>query len=191
MEIVRPIKNLNTIERIQNILKETKKRDYIMFNLGIYSGLRISDIIKLKVIDLKNQTHFILREQKTGKPKKLKIQPSFKKELDEYLKDKSDNEYIFKSQKGDNNHIDRIQAYRIINKAARKAGIKSEVGTHTLRKTFGYWFYQQYKDVATLQYIFNHRSQKDTLRYIDIIQDEIDDMIDGFDYSKMNKKKIS
>ena len=48
------------------------------------------------------------------------------------------------------------------------------IGTHKMRKTFGYWHYQQYKDVAILQEIFNHSSPSVTLRYIGINQDNID-----------------
>lgn len=186
MEIVRPIKSLTKIEKIQTILKKTNMRNYILFNLGIYSGLRISDVLKFKVKDLKNEEYFYLtkenREIKTGKSKKLKIPPEFNIELQQYLKHKQDNDYIFKSQKG-NNPIDRFQAYRILNDVANKVGIKSEIGTHTLRKTFGYHFYQQTKDVAMLQVIFNHRSQLDTLRYIDIVQEEIDDKMNTFSYA--------
>ena len=60
-----------------------------------------------------------------------------------------------------------------------KLGIE-EVGTHTLRKTFGYWHYQQYKDVAILQEIFNHSAPSITLRYIGINADIIDSSIDNF-----------
>ncbi|WP_342668518.1 tyrosine-type recombinase/integrase [Cytobacillus solani] len=56
----------------------------------------------------------------------------------------------------------------------------SEIGTHTLRKTFGYHFYQKYKDVAVLQQIFNHSSPAVTMRYIGINQDIMDEAVDGF-----------
>jgi len=49
--------------------------------------------------------------------------------------------------------------------------VKENVGTHTLRKTFGYHFYKQTKDVAMLQNILNHSVQNITLRYIGITQD--------------------
>jgi len=48
------------------------------------------------------------------------------------------------------------------------------IGTHTLRKTFGYHFYQKYKDIALLQELFNHSAPSVTLRYIGINQDMID-----------------
>ncbi len=89
-----------------------------------------------------------------------------------------DNEYLFPSRKGDK-PITRVQAYRILNKVADKLGIQ-EIGTHTLRKTFGYMHYKKYKDVAILQEIFNHSAPSITLRYIGINADIIDSSIDNF-----------
>jgi site-specific recombinase XerD len=51
---------------------------------------------------------------------------------------------------------------------------------YTLRKTFGYHFYQRTKDVATLQMIFNHSHPSITLRYIGINQDLMDEAVDHF-----------
>ena len=82
-------------------------------------------------------------------------------------------EYLFKSRKGENRPITTVQAYRIISEVAKRIDLE-EIGTHTMRKTLGYWHYQQYKDVAILQEIFNHSSPSVTLRYIGINQDNID-----------------
>ena len=90
----------------KNKIKET-------IYLGIYSGLRISDILNLKVKDLRNQTNFILNEQKTGKTKRIAINPSLKKELSEYLQNRIDNEYIIKSREGKNKPISRVMAWNI------------------------------------------------------------------------------
>ena len=87
-------------------------------------------------------------------------------------------DYLFTSRKG-TKPITRVQAYRILNEVADKLDV-AEVGTHTLRKTFGYWHYQQYKDVAILQDIFNHSSPSVTLRYIGITDDIKDKTIEGF-----------
>ena len=48
------------------------------------------------------------------------------------------------------------------------------VGTHTMRKTFGYHHYKQFNDVALLQKIFNHSSPSITMRYVGIAQEELD-----------------
>ena len=89
-------------------------------------------------------------------------------------------DYIFKSRNGTNKPITRVRAYTILNEVARKIGIQEEIGTHTLRKTFGYWFYQRTKDVAILQQIFNHSSPSITLRYIGINQDILDRELENF-----------
>ena len=76
-------------------------------------------------------------------------------------------DYVFRSRKG-GGPISRQQAYRIINAAARSVGIKDKIGTHTLRKTFGYHAYKAGVDITLLQSIFNHSAPSTTLRYIGI-----------------------
>jgi len=214
MNTVQPIKNITQLHKMESLLKQKSERNYMLLRLGCYSGLRISDIIKLKVKDLRNKDYFILQENKTGKPKKLLIQPELKKEINHYIKNMDDEDYIIPSQKynntieiknpnkqykannedryitipntSSNSPIQRMQAYRIINQAARKVGIKDDIGTHSMRKTFGYHFYMKNKDkanfdpISILQIIFNHSSRNTTLRYIGIMQENIDDMMREF-----------
>ena len=68
-----------------------------------------------------------------------------------------------------------------MNDVAKAIGIKDAIGTHTLRKTFGYHHYQQFKDVAVLQEIFNHSAPSITLKYIGINDDVKDNTLDDFD----------
>ena len=175
---VEPIQDKETIRECMEYLKYKNERNLVMFSIGINAGLRISDILPLKVKDVKNVTHIKIIEKKTGKAKRFKINPYLRKEIDKYIENMSDDDYLFPSRKG-NKPITRVQAYRILNDVAEKLGIE-EVGTHTLRKTFGYWHYQQYKDVAILQEIFNHSAPSITLRYIGINADIIDASIDNF-----------
>ncbi|MFD5264536.1 tyrosine-type recombinase/integrase, partial [Bacillus wiedmannii] len=86
--------------------------------------------------------------------------------------------WLFPSRKG-NQPISKIQAYRQLQKAGDFAGIES-IGTHTMRKTFGYWFYKQTKDVAMLQDILNHSTPQITLKYIGINKEEKDSILDTF-----------
>ncbi len=153
-------------------MKEQNERNYMLFIIGIKTGLRISDILKLKVSDVKG-THISIREKKTGKQQLIRITPSLKRELNRYIEGKSDDEYLFKSRKGRNKPIGRSMAYKILRKTAEHFHL-DEIGTHTLRKTFGYHFYQQTRDVAMLQEIFNHSSPAITLKYIGVNQDSMD-----------------
>lgn len=123
--------------------------------------------------------HITVIEKKTGKQKRFPLCNGLLTEMEKYTKNMKVGEYLFKSRKGDNKTITTVQAYRIISKAAKRIGLE-EIGTHTMRKTFGYWHYQLYKDVAILQEIFNHSSPSVTLRYIGINQDIIDNSYMNF-----------
>jgi len=180
MELVQPIRDREVIQKIKDILKINGYRDYLLFIAGINTGLRISDLLNLKVSDVKGKDHISIREKKTGKPKRFIINTAFKQSLEGYIDFMADDEYLFKSRNGDNRPITRMQAYRIINDACKKAGVKDKIGTHTLRKTLGYHHYQQHKDIAILQDIFNHSAPSVTLRYIGINDDMKDKTMQDF-----------
>nr|WP_249365563.1 site-specific integrase [Cytobacillus citreus] len=166
------------IAAMKEVLLKQHYRNYFLFVLGINTGLRISDLLSLRVGDVRDKIHIVITEQKTGKLKRFKINNELQQHIREFTVKKDGNEYLFKSRRG-TDRIHRVQAWKILNAAAEEVGLK-EVGTHTLRKTFGYHFYQQYKDVAVLQEIFNHSSPAVTMRYIGINQDIMDQKIDGF-----------
>jgi len=148
-------------------------RDYMIFIFGINTGLRISDILKLKVGDVRNKSHIHLVEQKSGKHARFKINGMLYQELANYMERMYDEQYLFKSREGWNKPLSRSQAHRILHETAAQVGLP-EIGTHSLRKTFGYHFYQQTRDIGLLQKIFNHASPSMTMRYIGITQDMID-----------------
>lgn len=172
MNFVQPIRDAEKINEMKSYLKNKSERNYILFLLGISTGLRISDILKLRKEDLLS-THINIKETKTRKHKRIRIPPYARKELIEYARRLKDGEFVIKSRQGGNKPIDRSTAYRILREAAEQVKL-NEIGTHTLRKTFGYHFYHQTKDIAMLQEIFNHSSQDITLRYIGINQDSLD-----------------
>lgn len=178
MNFVQPIRDKKVIDDFKRELLKKSYRDYMLFTIGINTGLRISDLLKLKVVDVKDKTHITIVEGKTGKSKRFLINDMLRLEINKYIKGMRSEEYLFKSRKG-NKPISRVQAYRILNGVADKLGIDS-FGNHSLRKSFGYWHYQQYKDVAILQDIFNHSSPSITLRYIGISQDNKDETIKDF-----------
>ncbi|HAR7501502.1 TPA: tyrosine-type recombinase/integrase, partial [Staphylococcus aureus] len=120
-----------------------------------------------------------LREQKTRKQKQIPLY-HLKKDIDRYIQFLEDEDYLFKSNKLDSEAqikpISRVQAYRILNHSAKSIGL-SEIGTHSMRKTFGYHYYKKTKDVALLMDLFNHSSQVVTLRYVGISQEVINSSI--------------
>lgn len=178
MGTVEPIREIKNIKRIEKYLAKQSERNLLLFTLGINCGLRISDILSLNVEDVKNKNFIQIEEKKTKKFKKFPINSKLKPMFVKFTKGKPNDEPLFKSRQG--NRMERTAAYRIINKACKKIGMEGLIGTHTLRKTFGYHHYQKFKDVVILQKIFNHSTPEVTLRYIGIEQDEIFESYENF-----------
>jgi integrase len=171
---VQPLRSKRDIERMKKALGNP--RDRLLFIFGINSSLRISDILRLKVGDVRGKSTLTLREKKTGKLKKFRLNQSVVSAVQQLVPaDASDNDWLFPSRKGAR-PITRVQAYRILTDAARRAGLDIEIGTHTLRKTFAYHAYKAGVDLALLMSVLNHSSQRETLRYIGITQDQVDDV---------------
>ncbi|URZ07554.1 Tyrosine recombinase XerC [Clostridium felsineum] len=176
---VEPIRDRSKVEDIAATLRKQSERNYIMFILGIYSGLRVSDILRLKVKDVKNRDYINIREKKTRKQRVFPINNLVKRELKKYCEDMDLNSYLIKSRQGCNKPLSRETAYLIIRRAGEENGIVN-LGTHSMRKTFGYHFYMQYKDIVTLQKIFNHSDPSVTLHYIGVEQGYINSKIKNF-----------
>ena len=171
-QVVEPIRKKEDIKRIINYLNIHNKHNYaVLFELGVNSGLRISDLLKLRVKDVLNQTHLTLREQKTNKSKSFPLKQTLQVLLNDFCKDKSSNDFLFVSSTGQ--RLNRVMVYKQLVSTCLKLNIDANIGTHTMRKSFGYHHYRQFKDITLLQTIFNHSTPEVTKRYIGITQDEI------------------
>lgn len=176
MELVEPIRNKKQITALKNYLRGQNIRDYLLFVLGINSGLRISDLLTLTVEEVHNQERIRIREQKTGKMKDFPLSETCKKAIQEYLNATGiATGALFRGRKG-SNPITRVQAYRILSEAAKAIGITESIGTHTLRKTFGYHAYMNGTDVTRIQKLLNHSAPSVTLSYIGITKEELDNV---------------
>lgn len=190
MKKVEPIRDPKKIKTMRLFLRQQSLRNELLFVLGINTGLRISDILQCQVRDVclsnrKIREYVVTKEIKTGKTKKYYLSPVVRKLLEEYLKGfepVDEDAFLFCNKRNPQRPISRIQAWRIINDAAEFAGLverdregkllAGEIGTHTLRKTFGYHAYQAGYSIELLMDIFNHSSQAQTLRYIGIREED-------------------
>ena len=184
--LVEPIKSKKEISLIEKELSKRSIRNQLIWVLGINSGLRVSDILALNIEDVKDKSYIEIKEKKTKKYKRFPMNDKLKKLINGYLKIRENNYYsVLKSEPlflgKKHKRLDRSQVYRFLNEVCNDLGIKANIGTHTMRKTFGYFFYQQYNDVVLLQKILNHSSPSITLRYIGIAQEEIDDSYSNFE----------
>lgn len=183
---VEPIKDEKKLNAFLKYLKGTNYRDWMMAKMQLNTGLRISDVVSIKVSDILNEkkkfkSYFALHEEKTNKSKKISFSEPLKKDLLAYINENALelDDYLFTSRKskdGAKNHITTVQAYRVLKAAADAVGIEF-FGTHSLRKTFGYKTYINTGfNVALIQSIFNHGSQRETLIYIGMDQEEKDEV---------------
>lgn len=171
---VQPLKSIKDIERMKKALQG---RNLLLFIVGINSTLRIGDILSLKVRDVSGD-YIVLREKKTGKAKRIRINSAIKQAVKEFVPSNADSDdWLFPSRKG-NNAISRVQAWRILDAAANHAGISDRIrfGTHSLRKTAAYHAYKNGTDITLLMRVLNHSSAKETLRYIGIEDEQIDEV---------------
>ena len=183
MNYVEPIRDVQTITDIGDYLKEISPKYYVMFMTGIYSGLRVSDILKLKVRDVRGKDAIKIREKKTGKEKTFPINKELYPVINDYCVNMKDYDYLVPSARATNKAVSREYAYRVMHNAGKAFGLDN-LGTHTMRKTFGYHFYIQTKDIVLLMKILNHSDQSKTLRYIGIEQTTIDAAMKKFTLKK-------
>jgi len=135
----------------------------------------MSDIVGLKVGDI-NKSEPIITEKKTGKKKRLFLD-GIQDVIQNYIKGMDDDDYLFPSRKG--GHLSVNAVYKLYTKIGRDLG-RDDIGCHTLRKTYGRFYYLKTHDIATLMYLFNHSSEKITKRYIGITDDEAKSSLKGF-----------
>ena len=161
---------------MKDYLRSWNERNYILFLVGINTGFRIGDILKLRVKDVQGW-HIRVREQKTGKQKTIKMTRTLKNELRKYVEGKPLHHYLFQSRNGVNKPLDRRTVYWILKTAGNDLGIEN-IGTHTMRKTFGYHAWKQSVPPAMLMGIYNHSSYQITRRYLGSDQDDQDQVFE-------------
>ena len=183
MNTVEPIREFDLILDIADYLKDKRDRDYVLFMTGIYLGRRISDILPFRVRDIKDREHIYITEEKTGKEIKIAINKELQAIYKDYCKGKKAWEYLFRGT-GRKKPISRQRVWQILNEAADEFEYKDRIGCHSLRKTFGYWLYQNTHDVVAIQELLNHDDPSITKRYIGINQDTKDSMVNGLSFKK-------
>lgn len=181
MKVVEPIRSMELVLDIADYLLEKSERDYLLFMTGIYTGLRISDILKLRVRDVRDRVGIKLTEDKTHHERDVYICNDLRKIYKKNLKDRKNYEYLFKSRIGPNKAITRDRAYNILRDAAKKFGLKS-IGTHTMRKTFGYFLYKNTNDIEIVREALGHKNSDHTKRYIGINVDVARSAIEGLKF---------
>jgi len=170
------------------------RRNLLMFNIGIDFGLRISDLRLLKYSDLFFERDYIeenklvpkssytLMPKKTSRCRKF-VQVNIPAQVIHYIEEyisiypfDNINDYVFMSQQ--RKPIDETSFWKVLNDVAHDAKIRKNIGTHSLRKTFGYHAWHNSNDksktLVELQKMFNHSTTIDTMKYIGILNEDFE-----------------
>lgn len=174
--MVEAFRRKEDIEKVKRRLKKHKdKRLYPMFIIGINTGLRIGDIVPLKVSDFRGKKYLLIKQEgKTGKKKNIAINKAIKEVIEEYYNESTKEEYLFKSQKG--GHIVANTAYRLLKAEFKKCRFKYNTGTHSMRKSHGKEINDIY-GIEMAQAVLGHDNQRDTLRYIGLEKEMVDKVV--------------
>jgi integrase len=175
---VEPIRSQEAIERIKGLLAQCP-RDFLLFVLGINTNLRACDLLALLVGAVRylqvGQT-LVVRERKTGKLRRITFNRAVVEAIQAWLAvrpDLDDASPLFPSRKG-GKPLCVSTLNRMVKRWCREAGLKENHGCHTLRKTFGYIHRTVFRtDVPTLMVLFNHSSQRQTLEYLGIQEEDM------------------
>jgi len=180
------IKFPKDLERIANRMKEYNYPAYILWSIGVNTGYRGGDLVKLTVADIKKaiQTgELIILEEKTKNTRKVKFERvvilsnKLRSILKDYIKEKSDAEYLYWSQKGEGiepfkENITREALGKIFKSVIEELGIIGSIGTHTARKTYGYFQYLEHdENIHFVQRLFGHTKASTTMEYIGLDED--------------------
>lgn len=188
MDFVEPIRDLKKIAQIKNMIKWSWNiRDLLLFELGINSALRISDLLNIKIINLFDENgnpneFFEIKEKKTNKINRITITPKVMETLKIYKNIYNNNlenwqNYVFfhfKKYPQWKFVIGRKQARKLIDEWCNNVWLKGNFWCHSLRKTRGYHARMQWIPLEIIQHKLNHSSLAITQRYLWITADEIE-----------------
>lgn len=193
-----PIKSMDDIEAFSRFyLERGRYRDNMLFIVGINFGLRYSDLCALRFSDIINEDFtfkdtFAVFEKKTRNTRKRKknryitINGAVVDAVTLYL-EHTDNvcmsDYMFRSVSGHGKNINApltlMSVERILKDAAKHVGLTTNISSHTLRKTFAYWTMvmggNDQRRLMLLQKMFNHSSPAQTIAYIGLDKEEIEE----------------
>ncbi|MBO5970942.1 MAG: tyrosine-type recombinase/integrase [Clostridia bacterium] len=178
------------LQRMQQFLltngsyKRMRLRNWLFFTLGINLGFRVSDLCRLQWQNIyKPHTDTFnlaewnyLMETKTGKKRPVVINPAAQRAVTYYMQQLgidpatvNPDDYVFWSNKRSYLHLQPDSIHDILKRAARALQIPFNVGTHSMRKTFGYMLYKATgNNIGIVQKLLNHTDSNTTLRYIGI-----------------------
>ena len=157
-----------------------KLRDRCLLMTAYATGLRVSELVRLKVSDIDSERMMVKVEQGKGRKDRYTIlSQRLLSELRSYWKEHRSPIWLFPNRKGGSISIDYAQ--RIYNWAKHKAQIRKGKGIHTLRHCFATHLLEAGVDLVTIKTLLGHNSLQSTQRYLQIRQPKLTAMANPLD----------
>nr|WP_320192739.1 tyrosine-type recombinase/integrase [uncultured Desulfobacter sp.] len=175
---VEPIRRQKDIKLIKKILQDSP-RNLCLFILGINTNLRASDLLKIKVEQVRHLQpgeEITLKEKKTKKQRRINLNRVCIEAIQNLLKSiKYENDdFLFLSNRKNKNALTVSSLSTLVKKWCKDINLKGNYASHTLRKTWGYHQRVTFGvGIPELMVCFNHTSQKQTLDYLCVQPEEI------------------
>jgi integrase/recombinase XerD len=170
------------VERL--LLAATTQRDRCLLMTAYATGLRVSELVRLKVSAIDSHRMMVRVEQGKGRKDRYTIlSQRLLCELRSYWKEHRSPSYLFPNRKGTPISIDYAQ--KTYNRAKLRAGIEKGHGIHTLRHCFATHLLEAGVDLRTIQTLLGHTSLLSTERYLQIRQHRITTMANPLDLLRL------
>jgi site-specific recombinase XerD len=154
-------------EIVRLILAVKNPKHRLMMCLKYSSGIRVGELVKLKVDDLEIEDNYgWVRQGKGGKDRLFIIAKNLKDDLKRFIEENNleHHNYLFKGSKG--GHLTRETFRMVVKNAMIKADIKKNISSHSLRHSFATHIIEQGDDVISLQSLLGHSSSRTTMVYV-------------------------
>ena len=165
MNWVSPIKDEETLIRFKEKLRQTDDKYYILFEIGVGTGLQLQEILKFRNQDIRGKDRIEAEIGVKQVKQTFEISEALKKVILNYTDGKDPKGFLIQGSAGSKTALSREQVYRVLRRAGKSVGLDS-IGAQTMRKTFAWRYYKKTKDIYYLQRLFNHASPSITYRYI-------------------------
>ena len=143
-----------------------------MLKLCYGMGLRLSEIINLKITDIDSKNMQVLIERGKGKKDRyVNLPQTVLEQLRAYFREYGPQKYLFEGQNG--GQYSKRSAQQVFKNALRKAGINKQLGIHSLRHSYATHLLEQGTDIRFIQELLGHKDIKTTLIYTNVTNDSI------------------
>lgn len=155
MNWVAPIKDDTTLEKFKQKLREVDDKYYILFEIGVGTGLQLQEILKFRNKDIRDKDSIEASIGTKNIKRTFQIPQELKEIISQYTEGKDPEAYLILGHSGSPAPLSREQAYRVFKNVGKSMGLNA-IGAQTMRKTFAWRYYKETNDIYYIQNLLNH-----------------------------------